>query len=77
MFVRQSARLVVAGMVVALPLAVLLSVAIAGSLVGVQVGDPLPLAAAVGITVATMLAATWIPARRALAFDPSIVLKVE
>ncbi|MGE5815140.1 MAG: ADOP family duplicated permease, partial [Acidobacteriota bacterium] len=77
MFIRQSARLVAVGIAVALPLAISISALIAGSLVGVHVGDPLPIAGAAAIMVLTMLAATWIPARRALAVDPSVVLKVE
>lgn len=77
MFIRQSGRLVAWGLIVALPIMVLLSAAVAGSLVGVRTGDPLSIAAAAAVLIVTMFAATWIPARRALAIDPAVVLKTE
>jgi ABC-type lipoprotein release transport system permease subunit len=48
-----------------------------GLLFGIQPWDPLAQAATVVALALVALAATWIPARRAMRVDPAIVLRNE
>jgi predicted permease len=76
-FFRDSIRLVALGLSCGLPLAIAVSVFVRSTLVGVGTGDPLTLIAVSVILAGTMLVASYLPARRALAVDPAVVLRVE
>jgi len=50
---------------------------VAGFLTGISPGDPLALAAAAGLLLATTAAAGYLPARRASRVDPMVALRVD
>jgi predicted permease len=74
---RQGLGLVAVGLVLGLPLALLLSRALASLLVGVSPGDPLTIGIAVVALLATGAAAALVPARRAASVDPREVIAEE
>ncbi len=61
------------GLVAALGLAHL----IAGMLFGIRPTDPVTLAGVAAVFVSVMLAASYLPARRALSVDPVVALRRE
>ena len=65
------------GIAVGLVSAALLTRVLGSVLFGVSPTDPLALGGAAAVLVATAIAASWIPARRAAALEPSIALRVE
>ncbi len=73
----HSLRLVAVGTALGLGGALLLTRFLGSLLYGVRAGDPLVLAAATGALLATALAASWIPARRASRVDPAVALRGE
>jgi putative ABC transport system permease protein len=70
MVMRQGVRLAIAGAVLGMGGALLVSRAMAGLLIGVNGTDPLILSAAVLLLTAVAIAGCWIPARRAVRIDP-------
>ena len=74
---RQNLTLAVAGLAAGIVLALFLSRAIESLLYGVGPRDPLSLAAAAGLLLAVAIAASLIPARRAVRIDPAIALRAE
>jgi ABC-type antimicrobial peptide transport system permease subunit len=73
---RQAMSLVLAGLVVGLPLAWAASRLLGGFLLG-DPADPLPFIGAATLLVAVALAATWVPARRAMSVDPVAAMRVD
>jgi ABC-type antimicrobial peptide transport system permease subunit len=65
------------GIVVGLVSATLLTRVLGSVLFGVSPTDPIALGGAAAVLVATAIAASWIPARRAAALQPSIALRAE
>ncbi|HXW03840.1 MAG TPA: ABC transporter permease [Vicinamibacterales bacterium] len=74
---RQVLVLSALGLSVGVALVVALGRGLEGLLVGVQPGDPLTIAAAVGTLGAVALLAAWIPAARAGRIDPMEALRYE
>jgi predicted permease len=70
-------RLAGAGIAVALPIAVALTRLLRHQLFGVSPTDPYAYVAAVGLVAAVVLVATLLPARKAAAVEPSVVLRAE
>jgi predicted permease len=77
MVVRQVATMALAGLALGIVAAVLLARAARGLLYGVGTGDPVALAGAALVLTAVMLAAAYVPARRASRVDPMSVLRYE
>jgi predicted permease len=73
----QGVRLAVAGVVVGLIAAVAVTRLLTSLLFGVQPGDPLTLAGIVCVLMAAVLAASWIPARRAVRIPVVSALRVD
>ncbi len=65
------------GIVAGLVGAVVLTRVLGSVLFGVSPTDPIALGGAALLLIATAIAASWIPARRAAALEPSIALRVE
>jgi len=74
---REMALTAVLGIAVALPAAFALSRLFTTQLYGVQPGDPLTLLGCVGISLAMVILAAAIPARRAASIDPTKALRSE
>ena len=68
-------RLSAAGIVVGLVAALMLTRAMKTMLVGIKPTDPVTFVAMVALFLAIAVVATWMPARRAAALDPSIALR--
>jgi ABC-type antimicrobial peptide transport system permease subunit len=77
MVLRETVLLVVAGVVIGLPLALLSGRLIASLLFGMGTADPLALAAAVTLMTVVALLAGYLPARRAANVDPMVALRYE
>jgi predicted permease len=77
MVLRQIAPMAVTGVVLGAAVAVLLGRAAQSLLFGVAAADPLALAGAAVVLGAVMLAAAYLPARRASCVDPMTVLRYE
>jgi putative ABC transport system permease protein len=76
--VQRGARWIAAGAALGLAAAILVAApAIRSQLFQTDTGEPLLVAAATLLVLATALAALWIPARRAAAIDPAITLRAE
>jgi ABC-type antimicrobial peptide transport system permease subunit len=75
--IKNGLRLVVVGVVIGLTVSLALSRLIAAELWGVSASDPLTLAGAVALLLATGVVACWIPARRASRVDPLVALRYE
>jgi len=68
-------RLVGAGVVVGLPLAIAAGYAMRTSLFGIGPQNPVILASAAVLVLAAGLAAAWLPARRVIRIDPAVILR--
>lgn len=77
MVIGESVRLVVFGVAVGIPVAMLASRLIASQLFGLKPGDPVTLVAACALMAMVMITASWIPARRAASVDPMQSLRSE
>jgi ABC-type lipoprotein release transport system permease subunit len=77
MILRESLAVSVAGLLLGLPLAVAGARVLRFMLFGLGPGDPLAFAAAILGLAAVVLAASWIPARRATKIDPMVALRYE
>jgi predicted permease len=77
MVVRDGAALLAASVVVGFALALVAGKAVSSLLVGVEAFDPLVLALATVVLSAAVLAACYIPARRATRVAPTTALRVE
>ena len=75
--VGQGVRLTLAGLLVGLAGALVLTRLMTSLLFGVEPTDPLTLATVAAFLAAVALLASWIPARRAAATDPAIALRAE
>lgn len=73
----EGLRLAAVGLLVGLPGAWVLSGFLRGLLYGVKPGDPATFGAVGLLCAAVMLAASWLPARRALRVDPVEALRAE
>jgi putative ABC transport system permease protein len=77
MVLRQSARLALIGGVVGLALALGVGIALQSLLIGIRPIDPVALGTAVSMLMAVLLAASWVPARRASRLEPMRALRSE
>lgn len=77
LMIGQGLRLSVAGIVVGLIAAVALTRVMVSMLVGVKPTDPVTFAAIVAVFLVIAAIASWIPARRAAALDPTVALREE
>jgi ABC-type antimicrobial peptide transport system permease subunit len=77
MILRESTWLALAGVVVGVGAALLLTRLVKSMLYGIQPNDPLTIAGGVSILLVVALAASWIPARRAAAVQPMEALRHE
>jgi putative ABC transport system permease protein len=68
-------RLSAAGVAAGLIAALLLTRAMASMLVGIRPNDPLTFAGMTALFFLIAMLATWLPARRAAALDPSAALR--
>jgi ABC-type antimicrobial peptide transport system permease subunit len=74
---RSSLAAVVTGAAVGVAAALVAARWVASQLYGITATDPATYAAVCGLIVATALAATWLPARRAARVDPALTLRAE
>jgi ABC-type antimicrobial peptide transport system permease subunit len=77
MILRESTGVTVAGIVVGVSGALLLTRAVKSLLYGIHPNDPLTFSTGVLILIAVALAASWIPARRAAGVQPMEALRHE
>jgi len=77
MVLRETLLLVVAGLALGIPVALLLARLIAAQLFGMRPTDPLTLIAAAIVLTAVAVLAGYIPARRASRVDPLTALRYE
>jgi putative ABC transport system permease protein len=77
MIVRESLRLIGAGIIIGVPSAVILMRLARSFLFGLTTADPLTLATAVAVLMVVALSAAYVPARRASRVDPMVALRVE
>jgi putative ABC transport system permease protein len=70
-------KVALAGIVVAIPLAVMLARWMRSELFGVQPFDPVTMAGCIALTVAMVLVAAALPARRAASVEPTKALRTE
>ena len=75
--VRDGLVLTGAGVAIGLGLSALIGLGVAGMIYRAQAFDPLVLGTAVALLVASSLAATYIPARRAMQVEPTAALRTE
>ena len=71
------AKVALAGIMVAIPLAVMLARWMRSQLFGVQPFDPVTMAGCIALTVAMVLVAAALPARRAASVEPTKALRTE
>jgi putative ABC transport system permease protein len=77
LIVRQSMKLVAAGIAIGVPLAAVVARLYASLLFGTTAFDPLTFGVVVVIITLVAMLASYLPARRATAVDPMMVLRVE
>jgi predicted permease len=75
LFVVDAGRLVVAGIVVGLPLAIGVTMVLEGSFFGVQIADPVAIGTVALVLAGVVVTAAYLPARRALRVDPAVALR--
>ena len=73
----ESARLVVLGLAVGIPAALLLTRSLGALLFAVRPSDPLTFAVVALVLTVVALAAAYVPARRAMRVDPMVALRCE
>jgi ABC-type antimicrobial peptide transport system permease subunit len=73
----ETARLLLLGVVIGVPMALLGSYFSSSLLFGLKSTDPLSMALAVLLLAVVALLAGWIPARRASKVDPMVALRYE
>jgi ABC-type antimicrobial peptide transport system permease subunit len=77
MVVGQGVRLGAIGVAVGMVAAIAVTRLLESMLFGVSGSDPIALAAAATVLLATALVASWLPARRAARTDPMVALRQE
>jgi predicted permease len=77
MVLRETLLLVLCGLAVGLPVAVIASRFIASQLFGLKPGDPVTILAACALMAAVTMMASYLPARRAASVDPMRALRSE
>jgi putative ABC transport system permease protein len=77
MVIRQSMQLVLAGVAVGIPIAVVLGRFYASLLFGLKAADPANFMGVIAILAAVALASSYVPAVRATRVDPIVVLRSE
>lgn len=77
MVLRETAILILIGLVVGVPVSLACARLIQSKLFGLKPADPLTLAAALGIMIIVAIASGYLPARRASKVDPLIALRYE
>jgi putative ABC transport system permease protein len=77
MVMRDTLKLVVAGVLVGIPVSLAASRWIASFLYGIKAQDPFTYVAIGGLVVAAGFAAAYIPSRRASRVDPMVVLRYD
>jgi putative ABC transport system permease protein len=77
LILRQGARLAMAGSVAGVGAALLLRKAMASFVYGLSGNDPVVLSLVPCVMMAVILAASWMPARRAMKTDPTTALRYE
>jgi predicted permease len=77
MIIGNGMVLVLVGVMIGAPSALVMTRLMRGMLYGVSSTDPLTYIAVVGMLVTSALLATWLPARRATRVDPIIALRAE
>jgi ABC-type antimicrobial peptide transport system permease subunit len=77
MVLREAGRLVLLGIVIGIPAAMLASRLFSSMLFGLNATDPLSMLLVVIVLLAITLLASYIPARRATKVDPMIALRYE
>ena len=77
MVLRETAVLIVIGLVIGIPASLVCARFIESKLFGLKPADPLTLAVALGVLIAVALASGWFPARRAAKVDPLVALRYE
>ena len=77
MFVREGLKLAVAGIVIGIALSVGVAKVLASLFLGLRVSDAIVFALGACLLSVAVLAACWIPARRAAGVDPMIALRSE
>jgi predicted permease len=74
---RDTSRLVLGGLALGVPLAILAGRAVSAMLFGIAPADPLNLLLCAAILIGAALLAAWLPARRATRTDPIAALRFE
>jgi predicted permease len=77
MVLREAGKLVVLGIVVGIPAALLAGRLCAAMLFGLKSTDPESMLLVIGLLLAVALLASYIPARRATKVDPMVALRIE
>jgi len=77
MVLREAGKLVLLGIVIGIPAAMLASRLFSSMLFGLKGTDPLSMVLVVIVLLAITLLASYIPARRATKVDPMIALRYE
>jgi predicted permease len=77
MILQEAGKLVILGVVIGIPAALLSSRLFSSMLFGLSHSDPLSMIMVVGILLAIALLASFIPARRATKVDPMVALRYE
>jgi len=77
MILRESTGVTLAGIVVGVTAALMLTRAVKSMLYGIQPNDPLTFASGILLLIGVALAASWIPARRAAGVQPMEALRHE
>ena len=67
----SAGRLVMAGIVVGLPLAIGVTIVLKGSFFGVQIADPIAIGTVAVVLAGVLVAAAYLPTKRALCVDPA------
>jgi ABC-type antimicrobial peptide transport system permease subunit len=77
MFLREGWRLAMVGIVIGVALSVGVAKVLASMFLGLRISDAIVFALGAGLLSFAVLAACWIPARRAAGVDPMIALRSE
>ena len=77
MVLREAVTLVIFGIVIGVPAALVASRLIGTMLYGLKATDPVTILAAVGLMAVVAVLAGYIPARRAASVDPMVALRYE